>query len=652
MLALGLVFRMWSVSSARFTGDESDYWYKSRQVVVGGYRPAYGPEITGSAARLPGPAYYYLMAAPQAIGPSPRWGSAFVALLHVWTAVLLVVMVGRLQGPRAALIAAMLVAFAPWDILYGDRIWGSCVVPVWGSIAVFATIRSRSSPAWLGVTAFLALTLPQLHLSVPVLWVTCAVLVALRPPPYWPRLALALGLTAAIFAYFPPLFAELRSGFANTQRILDHSTGNASIEEALTAPVKVFAYAVLYASSEIGYHWARGYWGGTFSEATAYFTVRGLQAWWHQHGTFLAIGHIVSVATAIIGWSVALRAVMLSLRRRGREPLDAATVLVVGLMSGLAVGAVLIALARKTYFPHYANILMPMLLAPVAFGLDLLAKRSARWQAGVLAAVACSAATMAVGTARYYRQIDSLNGLTATTTMVNRILEEPGPVQLRFQHFNNAFAWGRIAEGLYDRSLSVATGAPVAFTVRNRAPHTGPIPDGGSLHGSVLLTRSPAHGRTMRSTSVPWRSVRVETTRDGRTVACRPEASRCRYGPHPWQKLEPTVMTVAGQPQPLLFMHPIEGAAVRARIPVPAKQDGGTLLFALSDEATQSTNHAPVDVTLLDGRGQVIGRARAQNRPGLRRLRFKIERGPLVVEIRTEREGARVFGFDVQWPPP
>ncbi|MCA9553223.1 MAG: hypothetical protein KC933_24515, partial [Myxococcales bacterium] len=71
LLAAG-VFRLWATDHARFTGDEADYWSKSRRLATAQYFPAYGFEITGSAAHFPGPAAYFLIALPQLLSPSPR----------------------------------------------------------------------------------------------------------------------------------------------------------------------------------------------------------------------------------------------------------------------------------------------------------------------------------------------------------------------------------------------------------------------------------------------------------------------------------------------------------------------------------------------------------------------------------------------------
>ncbi len=654
LLASGLVIRLWAVPHARFTGDESDYWYKSRQVAVGGLRPAYGPEITGSAAHLPGPAYYYLMAVPQALGPSPYIGSAFVAILHILTSFLLYRLVALARGPRAGLVALVLVAFAPWDILYGDRIWGSCVVPVWGCLALYAAARAKEQPAWLGALLFLAGVLPQLHLSVPVLWAACGILIWLRPPPRWPYRALLVGGLLALIAYLPYLVAEWQSGFSNTQKILAHSGGQAPWGDAWGAAGKVFLYAVFYGSSEAAYHWELGYWGGRFSELQAYLTSVGWQQWWTRHGLLLGLGHIVSVTLSAVGWGWGLsragQALISYLRTRRSWSLE--TALSLALVAGLGVGAVLLLAARKTYFPHYANILMPVLLAPVVFGLDAaLERRRLRWVVGP--ALAISVTAMLVGTVRYYRQVDGLNGLSATMAMVGRVLNEPS-AQVDFKFFRNGYAWQRIAQGVYGRSLPPNRPPPVTFTVHNDQPHRGEIPPGGSLHGAVLLRRHPPDSATASLSRVAYGSIRVEAEHPGgRTIPCQPAdglAGACRYGPQPWQRFEPTGMTVAGRPWTLLFMHPISGGVVRARMAVPSNATSATFFYAFSDAAAVSDNRSPVVLTVRAA-DRTLATETIHRRRGLRSVSFVTSsaNGPLTVELRTDRDGEAILGFDVAW---
>ncbi len=655
LVLAGVVLRGWAVDHARFTGDESGYWALSRQLATFDHLPMYGPEITGSAAHLPGPMYYYFMALPQRLGASPRFGSWFVVLLHGLCAWLLFLVARRARGDRAGLIALALVAFAPWDVLYADRIWGSCVVPIWGTVGVYAALRSADDSRWLTPLVFVCLVLPQLHLSTPVLWGTVGMILLLRPPERWSWRALGLGVALTVLAYAHPIYGELTSGFANTKTILSKAGGSSAAADVLLTPVKVFGYAVLYASSDISYHFARGYWGGGFDDPARFATWAGWQGWFRGQGVQWGVAGLVSIGLAVALWAGALVGV---LRRgveavRARTRLDLDVTLTLGLLAGLLAGSGLMMFAKKGYFPHYANIIMPMLLWPAVSALDgALESRWLRWP--TLAALAVSMVAMLHSCVKYYTEIDSLNGLGATMAMVGDLVEEPTPVTVRFDHFHNAYAWSLVAKHYYGKQPDVRPNAPVTYRVRNAARHGGDVPEGSTLHGSVLLERSSRLVPAKKPGQVlsgyrQWRSATVRSiANDGTERPCKDLGRSCQFGEHPWQHFAPESMVIGGRDQPVLFMHPIRHQVVQARFAIPKGATRGELRYALSDASFASGNDAPVQVRLrVDD--HVVASADAGRQPGLHPLSFTVSStaATVAVEITCENDGARVFGFDL-----
>lgn len=663
LLALGGGIRLWASEHARFTGDESDYWAKSRRVATGQFLPIYGPEITGSAAKLPGPAYYYLMALPQAFSASPRAGTVFVIALHLLSGWLLFCMASAARSERAGLIALALFMLAPWDILYSDRIWGSCVVPAWGALALYATHRSRDSTSWQGALLFICAVLPQLHLSVPVLWLVCIVFLVLRPPKVigWKALGIASGLT--VLAYAPPLIAELTTGFANSQAILAKGGGTETLSYALYNPLRVLGYMVLYGSGEIGYHFARGYWGGGFDNVSAYLSSAGWSRFFISHGILIGGLGIVSIGLSLVGWTYSLggmfKELWLSLRARSRAPLSLDRALTAALFVGFVGGGALLFVAKKRFFPHYANILMPIALWPLASALDRAFDRP-RLRPVVGVAMLCSLAFMATSVVGYYSKIDSLNGLANTLSMVETVLNDKNERKVSFTHFNNIYAWNVVAELMHGQPLRSNQRAKVRWVVDNRAIFEGEVPQGAQLHGNVLLRRTPAtgNGKVMGSPWVQsWTKFEVEVEApSGRKTPCiRSNASEtfCKYGGEPWRRFGPEYMLVGGQPRPLLFMHPVQGSVVRATLPIPAGTREITLKWALTDTAHASPNKLPVQIRLLDG-PTAIASTQTGPKVGLHPLtvtRSSTAAGTVSIEIRAEHEGARIFGFDLALSP-
>jgi hypothetical protein len=420
------------------------------------------------------------MSIPQFLGSTPFLGGIFVALLHVAAGWMLYRLAVEARGRRAGLFALVLFAFAPWDVLYGDRIWLSCVAPVWGTALFYFAHRAKESAAAQGAFVFFALVCPQLHMSAPIVWIAAAVLLFFARPARISRRAVAIGTALAVVAYAPAIYWELTHGFGNTVAILEKSGGNVEPGELWKSPFRVLGSAILFGSSEIGYHFARGYWTA-FDEGKYYVPAR----YFAEHGLW-AVANIFSVVFSLAAWIAAVRAI-----ERPRSSLEHR--LVLALLAALAAAALLILVARKAYFPHYANLLMPLALAPVAFAADRMFAR--RWWRPVAAAlIAVTVVAMAASSIRYYLRVDRLNGLAATTAMVARVLSEPGPFRVDFEGFHNKFAWELLANGIHGRALPADGRAPVHFRVKNGAPFQGELPKGAERFGAVVLIRTPAEG--------------------------------------------------------------------------------------------------------------------------------------------------------------
>ncbi|MBK8014560.1 MAG: hypothetical protein IPK13_24820 [Deltaproteobacteria bacterium] len=508
LIALAAV-RILATGSARFTGDESDDWSHARRIVAGTERPAYGQPITGSEAKLPGPSYYYFFASAQSLGRSPRIGSVFVALLHGLCALLLAVVLWRSIGARAALVGTALLLFAPWDVLYGDRIWGSTTVPILGTLGLFGAFKARSSGVWLALGLFACLILPQFHLSTPVLWIACLTVVLLRPPTTRPWFPVLAGIAMATLTYVPMIRAELESGFANTRAILAQTTHpNAQSPHPWLSPFEVLWYAILYSTSEISYHFGRGYWGG-YDDVARYLTLTGWRAAFEDLGGWLFSINVLSIVLAAAAWVysafVSIRAFWRLLKTRQRSAVTDAEVVLLAVFSGFIAAGTLLFLSRRLFFPHYANILMPMALCPTVFAIQ---RALAQDRPRLLRVVAATSLVISVGamawsTSRYYGRIDSLNGLTNTRALVRIVADEHQPVSVRFTHFNNEFAWNKLLEYELGSDVRVQPNARVSFTVHNRNPFEGTPPQDGFVVGSVLMTRrgpprpeKAAHART------------------------------------------------------------------------------------------------------------------------------------------------------------
>jgi hypothetical protein len=150
-----------------------------------------------------------------------------------------------------------------------------------------------------------------------------------------------------------------------------------------------------------------------------------------------------------------------------------------------------------------------------------------------------------------------------------------------------------------------------------------------------------------------WRSATVTALRtDGQIDPCvfRPESpDRCFYGPEPWHHFGPDHLEMKGVREPILFMHPIRDEIVRASLPLAPRTKKVILRYGMADASVASDNPTPIRISVKQGDGE-IARAAATNIQGLHTLPITLtSTAPVSVEIRCERDGARVFGFDLEF---
>lgn len=511
----GMVYRLGLVPQIRFTGDESQFWATALRIARGETFPSFGPAIMSSSARHPGPAFYDLLALPQVAGPSPYWGSAFVVLLHLLAGLAVVAIAGRAAadraasrrtapglatheatGDRAAILAAALFVGSPWDILYGSSIWLSSVAPAWATFLLFSASRVKDRTWAQGGLVFFLLTSPQFHMSSPIAWVVAAALVLARPPPRWSGPALAIGLTLAAVTYAPAIASELSTGFANTQAILTRGLGQEPWDRLAWSPVKVFGYAILMSTAEIGYHFARGYWTGGLRESEYYFSSDGVASWWRLHGSW-GVLILASVLASLAAWADGV----LQLVRKPRclfparwRQLGEREQWMLALLLGLAGATALLLVSKKGFFPHYINVLTPVLILPVAWALDRGLPRSPRGHvaAGVITTILVVA--MVGSAVRYVRSVDRLNGLGSLISVARRIAREPQPVRVRFRGFGNGHALGLLVHHQFEKPGWIRGDASISYTIHNHRVHDGSVPAGGEVHGGVLVVRQPPPG--------------------------------------------------------------------------------------------------------------------------------------------------------------
>jgi len=122
----------------------------------------------GSSVGLPNsPVSVYLFALPLLVWKSPVAATLFVGLLNTASVGLAYWMSRRYWGTRAAFIAALLYAAAPWAVVYSRKIWAQNLLPLFAAgyalSALLALVEGRSR--WLIAHLVLLALIVQIHFS-------------------------------------------------------------------------------------------------------------------------------------------------------------------------------------------------------------------------------------------------------------------------------------------------------------------------------------------------------------------------------------------------------------------------------------------------------------------------------------------------------
>jgi hypothetical protein len=361
ILAFGLGLRAHAVWHAHFDRDQAEFWERALAVAAGRDLPLLGAAVSGTEARVPGSAYYYVIALPQLLTTHPLAGSAFTALLNLLAVWLLyraaVLAWGLVHGACVLLLSIA----SPWVVAHGDRIWSAnLLLPVsalalWSLAAVLHRPRTRAAAA-------LALTFvvgPQMHPSALWLWAVVAVPLLVRRPEVAWRWALA-GAALGLATYVPYLWHEIQTGFANTA-LLASQPSSARAPRLLLGLVLHF---LSFATTDAAYLVVQGYWRGFEhvpfwtgdgpSRIARFYASLGVPALlWTSHGA---------------GWTLMAVALMRAARawarardRRGWLFDDLGRLL---FASGVATLVVLYFVTGKAGYVHYLVPLLPLSFIP------------------------------------------------------------------------------------------------------------------------------------------------------------------------------------------------------------------------------------------------------------------------------------------------
>jgi hypothetical protein len=430
------------LTTARFGGDEALFFQLGMDIVEGKAFPLLGTPITDGAARLPGPAFLYLMAAPLFFWPAPEAQYLFTEALGACTVVVWWLTARRIVGDWAAALSGGWLACAPWAALFADRTWNPNVLPFFVVVAMASAWRVREAP---GSRAALVLwpscaLLPQLHLSAPVAWVGLLVLVGSRSlraaTTSSCRRHHLLGLVVAGLLFVPLAVHEAQTEFANIHHLLDETVGRQGGERHPWGFVWVPVYALRLLTTDVSYHELSGYWGGPDEWRCLHSLWFGTEA--RPHHPLRILGLIASLVVgvgAFFGTVVAAR----------RDP--RARIVSIAVASAIVANAALMALSAKQVFGHYVIVLLPFVFLLVATSLR---HAQGRWRSILIVCVVVSSLVGVEATMSVSRHVDARIGLRVHRRAVDAIdddarargINEDEPVALSYVGiYGSRFDW-------------------------------------------------------------------------------------------------------------------------------------------------------------------------------------------------------------------
>jgi len=207
--------------------------------------PLLGPKT--SVGEFHHGAFYYFLLAPAAAvsNDDPIVVTAWLAMLGIGAVALTWWLARSIAGPRAGVLAALILALSPAGIEESTFIWNPNAIPFFATLALAAAWRGRAidgRPArarWWALAIGSAGAVVQLHVLGLVFFLAIVALALLelrRDRRAWRGLVGGLAIAAALF--LPLAIHELKTGFLETRGVLDYlGSGEAANRDALSALV-------------------------------------------------------------------------------------------------------------------------------------------------------------------------------------------------------------------------------------------------------------------------------------------------------------------------------------------------------------------------------------------------------------------------------
>ncbi len=208
ILLLATFLRFYHLDWTEYKLDEANISRLALDMVRYGKVPVWG--LGSSVGIYNGALSEWLLAIPYALSSNPLVATGFVAAFNVLAVAMTYAFTRKLAGPRAAWMATLLFAVAPWAVINSRKLWAQDLLPpfviayVWTAYLAFI----EKKPWWLVVHALALSACIQLHYSALTLVFLSAFYVLVFWWRKWPWKVLLVTVAAGLLSMGPFLYLD------------------------------------------------------------------------------------------------------------------------------------------------------------------------------------------------------------------------------------------------------------------------------------------------------------------------------------------------------------------------------------------------------------------------------------------------------------
>ncbi|MBN1886998.1 MAG: glycosyltransferase family 39 protein [Thermoflexales bacterium] len=372
ILLLATFLRFYHLDWTEYKLDEANISRLALDMVRYGKVPVWG--LGSSVGIYNGALSEWLLAIPYALSSNPLVATGFVAAFNVLAVAMTYAFTRKLAGPRAAWMATLLFAVAPWAVINSRKLWAQdllgpfVIAYVWTAYLAFI----EKKPWWLVVHALALSACIQLHYSALTLVFLSAFYVLVFWWRRWPWKVLLTTVAAGLLSMGPFLYLDAITIAPDMMTGQPHAFPN----------VTRIVQTVLYRKAVVDATAFQMAWIMTTGHDL--HSLAGPQEFRNFLDSTLPLGPVLTglglLVTAAWGWALwwAVRR-WRAASQRDSKPARAGFLVAMGVVFPI----LLFVWHSTPVYPHYLILLYPWPFVLVGMLIDWLAERRPAWRVGL-----------------------------------------------------------------------------------------------------------------------------------------------------------------------------------------------------------------------------------------------------------------------------